>query len=337
MKLTKCEKKHFYDADKFDACPHCEALLETKQDSSAQGAFEKPSTGSPSVSPKKDTLSPRTGAIWDQGVDPKTSNLTDEFNADGEASIEAVQEHKDHLSKDMPIAPTNFAEETANSIEKSTAVVEESIISGEEPPTATATSVVLTEEPNTSAGKAVASVEKSPIEQPITADSFDRTPPSIVVNSKPPTPHETQNTLQSQVEAVVSHGSTEDLKTMAFYDFADIEPVVGWLVCIMGEYLGQSFNLKAGQNFIGRALTMDIPLAKDTNISRDKHAIVTYDPENRVFFVQPGIGSGLTYLNGNLLLAHQAIKAYEKIKVGKSEFIFVPCCGEQFTWEDYMQ
>ena len=142
--------------------------------------------------------------------------------------------------------------------------------------------------------------------------------------------------LLSQVAAVSQPGPSEDVKTMAFYDFAGPEPVVGWLVCIKGEYVGQSFNLKAGQNFIGRALNMDVALAKDTSVSRNKHTIITYDPQNRVFYIKPGESNGLTYVEGTLMLNPQQINAYEKVRVGNSELVFVPCCGDQFTWEDYL-
>jgi len=291
MKLTKCENKHFYDADKFDTCPHCEKAVGSAQDRPDQSISVKPSTGSPPGPSKKKTLSPHTGSIWDQNADPKTANFMDEFDATGEVSATKQSE--------KPVEITQEREE--NSPEE----------------TSTAPSIAVEE-----------SVAENDLEQ-VTAPASPKPEPTST-----PEPKES---LQSQVNAVASHGPTEDLKTMAFYNFTDAEPVVGWLVCVTGEYFGESFNLKTGQNFIGRALTMDVPLAKDTSVSRDKHAIVTYDPQNRVFFVQPGDSSGLTYLNDALLLAHQPLKAYEKIKVGKSEFVFVPCCGEQFSWEDYMQ
>jgi len=160
------------------------------------------------------------------------------------------------------------------------------------------------------------------------------TPPINPQPAKPVAPQ--HGSLLAEVNAVSAHNQADDVKTMAFYDFADAEPVVGWLVCVRGEYLGQSFNLKAGQNFIGRALNMDVALAKDTSVSRHKHAILTFDPHNRLFFIQPGESSGLTYHCGNLLLAHQHLNAYECIKVGNSELIFVPFSGEMFTWDDYI-
>ena len=43
----------------------------------------------------------------------------------------------------------------------------------------------------------------------------------------------------------------EDNCTVGYYSrVIGVEPVVGWLVCIEGEYRGESFKLKSGRNFI---------------------------------------------------------------------------------------
>jgi predicted component of type VI protein secretion system len=123
---------------------------------------------------------------------------------------------------------------------------------------------------------------------------------------------------------------------MAFYNLDGAEPVVGWLVCLQGEYLGQSFNLKAGRNNIGRALNMDVALAQETSVSRNKHAIITYEPQKREFFIQPGEGNGLTYVNDELIMTFAPLKEGDKIKMGNSAYLFAPLCGAAFTWDEYM-
>jgi hypothetical protein len=40
---------------------------------------------------------------------------------------------------------------------------------------------------------------------------------------------------------------------------------------------------------------------------------------------------------GELLLAFRPIQKGEKMTVGGTDFIFVPFCGEDFTWEDYFK
>jgi len=266
MRLTRCENKHYYDADKYAICPHCEQGVQAEKAAAFVPKIDKPGVGV-AAQKKANNMSSHTGSIWEQNNEKKTVSITGEL---------CEQPKKEDIS---PIQWLNDED-----------------------------------------------------------SSYDASPDTTPQDVEPvPPAAQSKTSLQSQVNAVASHSSPEDVKTMAFYDFADTEPVVGWLVCVKGEYFGESFNLKAGHNFIGRALNMDVPLAKDTSVSRHKHAVLTYDPQNRVFYIQPGESSGLTYLNDSLLLAHQHINAYEKIKIGNSELIFVPCCGEQFSWEDYVQ
>lgn len=129
----------------------------------------------------------------------------------------------------------------------------------------------------------------------------------------------------------------DEEKTVGYY-FSDVgsEPVVGWLVCIEGCEFGRSFTLKAGKNFIGRNVSVnDIVLQGDNSVSREKHAIVVYDPKSRAFLVQPGMSSELFYVNDNVILQATVIKARDVIAVGNTKLMFVPCCGPDFTWDDY--
>lgn len=143
-------------------------------------------------------------------------------------------------------------------------------------------------------------------------------------------------TLERRVQEVSNNTSVleDDIKTVAYYNTGKAEPVVGWLVCINGEYFGESFNLNAGRNEIGRASNMDIALVSEPTVSRNKHTIVTFEPKHKKFYVQPGESSGLTYLNGDLVLTPIELKANDIITLGKAIFIFVPFCGEYFSWDD---
>ncbi len=146
-----------------------------------------------------------------------------------------------------------------------------------------------------------------------------------------------KGTLADAVESTASKRTTTFPKTTAFYDAGDIRPPVGWLVCIRGAYIGRAFECKAGRSRIGRNLDMDICLSEDSSISRDVHAAIIYEPKNRIFYLQAGASSGLTYHNGNLIFDHEELRAYDKIELGKTEFLFFPLCGENFTWDDYME
>ncbi len=125
--------------------------------------------------------------------------------------------------------------------------------------------------------------------------------------------------------------------TIGFWDInspsAKTEPTVGWVVCIAGEHLGQSFTLKTGRNFVGRSSTMDVCLSKDDSISREKHAIILYEPKANIFLVQPGDSRELFYLNEKVVLGAEQLKAYDILSLGKTKLLFVPCCSDQFRWD----
>ena len=117
---------------------------------------------------------------------------------------------------------------------------------------------------------------------------------------------------------------------------AGAEPVVGWLVCVKGEYFGQSFALKAGNNGVGRAMNMDVPLAQEPTVSRNKYCIITFEPQSQVFYIQQGESSGLTYLNDEMVMSPHKMAARDRIRLGKAEFILIPLCTDGFRWEEYM-
>lgn len=126
-------------------------------------------------------------------------------------------------------------------------------------------------------------------------------------------------------------------KTVAFYpdmfNEKPVDPVVGFLICVKGENFGQAFNLKEGRNFIGRDSDMDVILG-DSTVSRNKHAIVVYEPKQKMFLATPGDSRSLFYVNDDVVLAMTKLKAYDRLSIGNSELLFLPFCGENFCWED---
>lgn len=137
----------------------------------------------------------------------------------------------------------------------------------------------------------------------------------------------TENTHESQ---------DDDSKTISLYQTKiGVEPVVGWLVCIEGAAFGESFKLKSGRNFIGRANSMDIVIPGDSSVSRDKHAIILYEPRKREFIAQAGESRELFYLNDEVVLMPVRLKQHDIVTIGNTRLMFFPCCGEEFSWEDY--
>lgn len=113
---------------------------------------------------------------------------------------------------------------------------------------------------------------------------------------------------------------------------AAIDPVVGWFVCVHGPEKGRDYRIRSENNTIGRSKDMYICISGDESISRERHAVITFDPQQNAFHLGPGDGRGLVYVNGEVLLAHRKLQAYDEIQLGKTKLVFVPFCGDKFAW-----
>ena len=113
------------------------------------------------------------------------------------------------------------------------------------------------------------------------------------------------------------------------------DPVVGWLAIVEGPGKGKAMQLGYGSNSIGRGETPRVKLNfGDDQISRGEHAIVTYDPRGRKFYVQHSEGTNLTYLNDEPVLIPIELPALSHISIGNTTLRFVPLCGDVFDWQD---
>ncbi len=113
-----------------------------------------------------------------------------------------------------------------------------------------------------------------------------------------------------------------------------IDPVVGWLVAVEGPEKGNDYRITAERNFIGRSETMDISIPGDETISRENHAIVSYNPKKKSFRLFQGESRGLVYLNEEEVITPEELKPYDLIEVGETKLKFVPFCGEHFSWQE---
>ncbi len=143
--------------------------------------------------------------------------------------------------------------------------------------------------------------------------------------------------LQDAVKAAsagnVNSVDTGD-KTVGFFSSTiGKEPVVGWLVALSGEHFGEDFKLKSGRNFIGRSPSMDVAISKDSTVSRERHAMLVYEPRGNMFILQPGDSKELCYLNDEVVLTPKEIAANDRLLVGKTELLFIPCCTKVFNWD----
>jgi hypothetical protein len=110
------------------------------------------------------------------------------------------------------------------------------------------------------------------------------------------------------------------------------DPVVGWLVCLAGPDRGRDFRLHAEKNFIGRSPAMDVCVAGDDAVSRERHALVIFDPKKQVFWAVPGDSSGLVYLNGDIVHAPTQMQQEDVLEVGRTKLVLIPFCGEKYNW-----
>ncbi|NBH14925.1 FHA domain-containing protein [Lachnospiraceae bacterium] len=117
-------------------------------------------------------------------------------------------------------------------------------------------------------------------------------------------------------------------------NIAGFTPVVGWLVCVEGPSKGTDYRIRTGYNYIGRADHMDICIKGDQVIGRERHAMIAYDFEERVFFFGPADGKSIVRLNGKMVMVPSEIHAYDILKIGSTKLMFVPLCGEKFNWDE---
>lgn len=298
MKVLKCTNGHFFDVDKYELCPHCNAAAVSDGN---QGEQKK---GFSLFSPKK-----------------KSTTVTGDSKAtESSKTIKTVGIY-DSISGVRSVNADNVEAVKENNT-----------------PAPTPVSVAVAEAP-------IAQNNPSPAvhNDPPVAPAVRPVAPSVAESVTPAPQPQDQGGLASAIKNVSANASG---KTVGFFNAAalsgtadtnaptDTEPVVGWLVCIKGAHFGESFNIAAGRNSVGREADNKIILSRDNQVSRSKHAWITYEPKKREFFVQPGESSGLSYLNDDNIMESRKLKVYDKLEFGGGVYLFVPLCGEHFSWED---
>ncbi|HYD15378.1 MAG TPA: FHA domain-containing protein [Hyphomicrobium sp.] len=142
--------------------------------------------------------------------------------------------------------------------------------------------------------------------------------------------------LQGQPAPAAQPGLKPQAKTQFVREGAvDIEPVAGWIVVVKGPGRGGFRPVYVGMNSLGRAPSQRICLDfGDEGISREEHAFITYDDEQRVFYLQHGGKSNLVRLGNMPVLQPTELRANDLFRIGNTTLRFVPCCGPDFNWSD---
>ena len=116
------------------------------------------------------------------------------------------------------------------------------------------------------------------------------------------------------------------------------DPPAGWLVVVAGPGKGTVATLGVGQNSVGRdAASNRVPIDNgDRMLSRAKHVVVVYDPRTRKFYIQPGDGTNLAYIENEPVLATRDLAPGTHLMLGRTVLRFVPLCGDAFDWSEDM-
>ena len=407
MNVKKCANGHFFDADKYQLCPHCGASTELNPNTTQQTAHEKrdkhptkrkrEETTESIIRPMPQKTMGKTFGVFDEPEQPVRPGKSVRVTAGYNPSVK-VEDKKDYrpcpkCGKTIS-AKARFCKHCGLSISEETNTPLSSSDTGKKPPihptestdvaTAYDRSESLEVKEDTRScpfcgkeildddvfciycGKSLAKATKPAFDVSASAvsntssDTEGSSAPAAMQHyeetetSKAPASTDTDKKSESNSSpapaspsleaAVKSAVSGNDGKTIGFFSMGssnettnDVDPVVGWLVCVKGKHFGESFPIAAGRNSVGRGTSNKIVICDDNSVSREKHTWITYDPKHRVFFIQPGESSGLSYLNGETVMETKKMAAKDKIEIGDGMYLLIPLCDESFSWEEFMR
>lgn len=130
------------------------------------------------------------------------------------------------------------------------------------------------------------------------------------------------------IKGVAGQTAAHSISSAAF------DPVVGWLVIVEGPGRGQSVNVYAGMNSLGRSAGQRIRVDfGDALISGEGAAFITFEPKRKTFHINHGGKSNIVYLDEEPVLAPVAMSDRCTISIGETKFRFVQLCGADFAWD----
>lgn len=109
----------------------------------------------------------------------------------------------------------------------------------------------------------------------------------------------------------------DDISTQLIRDKSN--QVVAKLTVVEGPGSGNSVNIFSGTNQVGRGDDMRVQINfGDDTISRQQHAVITYDAKNLEVRVYDGGKSGGLWVNGTRVTSDETIKVGDMIKLGET-------------------
>lgn len=176
--------------------------------------------------------------------------------------------------------------------------------------------------------KTIQEVEEETEENEQVLDNYNN------IELTPVTPNKDVMVKPDKRDFVERMKNDDEMKTVQVYNTPK-EPVVGWLVCVKGVCMGESYIIRSGNNKVGRNRDNDI-IIEDSTISREQ-AVIMFEPRKQKFHLIPNTNaSKFMYINDNEVVERMYLEPYTHIEIGENvELIFVPFCGENFNWKDY--
>ena len=316
MKLVKCSNGHFYDAEVNVTCPYCDDMdkdNKTVQDDSSMIYGER-----------HNAIPGRTGMP--------------QMPKPGQASQMSAMPQPPVMNNVPPVPPNMPQPPVMNNV----------------PPVSPYMTGMTQAAPVTHAQMGnISNVPQNPVmnnipnmPQASVMNNMSNVPQTPVMNNVPNMPQASvmnnmSNVPQNPVMSNVPNMPQTPMMNNALpavHQTAEIPgmPVTGWLVCICGEAKGKSYNIVSGLNYVGRRKDMDICIEGDISISRYRHAVVEYSEERKEFLLRLGESKEKIYITRDrqkrILEGTIKLEAYDVITLGRTELMFVPFCGDRFTW-----
>jgi hypothetical protein len=369
MRVVKCELNHFFDADKYSVCPQCGAAMGSGNDASA-GASAGRGFNAPAAA--DNSHSDKTFGVFKKNpfksnkkeaapVQPKPSLGSDnyeklkKFNTSSQGEFMGASQPS--LNPNSLLGGSFGAAPMQPQVQQPVqAPVQPQVQAPIQQPVQTPLQPQIpVQQPIQPQAPVQQPVQTPSVAQPVVANNIQ--PQASVMNTAPVSEpaNEPETSEDSLLDEIKKVASDNDGKTVGFFssgrsssssesdssegsaaNVPSDEPVVGWLVCIGGPNLGQSFNIYAGRNSLGRSNNNKIVVNKDRSISREKHAWIIYEPKNGEFFALPGDSSGLTYVNEQNIMQATKLEKWSYIDVGNTRLTLVPLCDGEFSWETYL-
>ena len=297
-----------------------EPIAEEASEIEDKPSWEKPQEEEPVA---KETSTIEDKPSWEESreeepkVEEKAPEAEEAFATEDKPSWEEPKEEEPKAEEKEPVTEEAFATEDKPSWEET-----------------------KEEEPKAEEKAPEAEEASAPEEKP----SWEESPKEESVVEEEPTVEDTSTTEESsEVEQSVAATAESKEETLAdavpgrIPDEAILQdmnsnPVIGWLIAIEGIHKGRSYNVKQGRNFVGRSTAMDICLSGNSKISRERHAIITYDPRSKKCYLQPDESRDLIYINDDLLFGPMAMKHNDVITMGEEQFVFLTLQCDKADW-----